>query len=291
MIGIIYHCYGYNGSQRVEIGEPIENKRVCRFCGKKTPEVTFRHEAHAVSESIGCDKFINYEECDACNKKFSAIEQDFYRRHAFDLSFANIGGKKGDRIIGTKDFTIFNINGCLQIEIKSAKKFEEKVTSIEQGKDAVSLYIEKSISKYIPQNIYKCLCKYVLGMLNPTFLKYFTGTIDWINNEIASQTLPPVLTYSPDHILEHPRIVYFIRAQDIEELPFAIGCLEFGNKGYFFIIPFCGGDDLPNTESIIYRNFKETFNKIFGNRSYELQDLSDHVKIKLRYLWISKTLF
>lgn len=278
MTGIVYHRYGYDGSHRVEIGESIEHKRICRFCGKKMPEVTFKNIAHAISESIGCKEFFNYEECDSCNKKFAPMEQDFYRRHAFDLSFFDIEGKKGCREIETKDFSISGIKGMVPINIKSVEKFNKILADIEQGKDAILLSAKKTISKYTPQNIYKCLCKYVLGMLESEFLPHFKDTIDWINSELCPRVLPSVLVYRPNSILTHPRIAYFIRVQGNEDFPFAIGCLEFANQGYFFLIPFCQGENLPKPDSKVYQKFKESFCKIVGNRPYKERDLSEHTK-------------
>lgn len=297
MTGIVYHRYGYNGDHRIEIGEPIEHKRICRFCGKKMPEVTFKNIAHAVSESIGCKEFINYEECDSCNKKFAPLEQDFYRRHAFALSFCDIEGKKGCREIETKDFSIPGIKGIVPLNIKSVNKFNKMLADIEQGKDSIHLSAKKTISKYAPQNIYKCLCKYVLGMMGSEFLPHFKNTIDWINSELRPRSLSPVLVYTPDSILEHPRIAYFIRTQDNEDFPFAIGCLEFANQGYFFLIPFCNSENPYRPGSKVYHNFKRSFCKIFSNRSYKEQDLSEHTKnttslrVDLQNIVLEKTAF
>lgn len=274
-----YNRFGYNGSTKIYIGEYQNEKRICRFCGKKIPEVTFDHLAHAISESIGCKEFINYEECDACNKKFSPIEQDFYRRHAFDLAFATIAGKKGLREIETKDFSIPTGNGMIPINIKSLNKFNKIEDNIKHGGDSILLSAKKTIVKYTPQNIYKCLCKYVIGMLESKYLPHFKDTIDWINSELCPRLLPSVLVYTLDYTVTHPHIAYFIRTQDNEDFPFAIGCLEFAKQGYFFIIPFCHAENLPNQESKVYNNFQKFFRTIFNNRSYKEQDLSRHTKI------------
>ena len=38
--------------------------RQCRFCEKRSPEVTFRKKAHAIPELLGNKSLITYYECD-----------------------------------------------------------------------------------------------------------------------------------------------------------------------------------------------------------------------------------
>ena len=40
-----------------------QNRR-CRFCGKTTPEVSFRKEAHALPECVGNKSLFTYYECE-----------------------------------------------------------------------------------------------------------------------------------------------------------------------------------------------------------------------------------
>lgn len=54
-----------------------ENRR-CRFCGKRSPEVTFDKKAHAAPEMLGNKTLFTYYECDTCNALFGeGIENDF----------------------------------------------------------------------------------------------------------------------------------------------------------------------------------------------------------------------
>jgi hypothetical protein len=62
--------------KRVFLG--VKDNRCCRFCGKRSPEVSFRQDAHAISELMGNKSLFTYYECDACNKLFGdGIETDF----------------------------------------------------------------------------------------------------------------------------------------------------------------------------------------------------------------------
>jgi len=56
--------------RKIKIGEDNRDKRICRFCKKKKPDVKFKKEAHAISEALGNKKLILNEECDSCNEFF-----------------------------------------------------------------------------------------------------------------------------------------------------------------------------------------------------------------------------
>ena len=68
--------YGTNQAKDVFLGD--KNNQVCRFCGRKKGEVTFKKEAHALSNLIGNDRLFSYYECDDCNgNRFSKYESEF----------------------------------------------------------------------------------------------------------------------------------------------------------------------------------------------------------------------
>jgi hypothetical protein len=57
---------------------------VCRFCGRRSPEVTFQFEAHAIPEALGNKSITSTYECDACNQAFGrGIENDLGHWSAF----------------------------------------------------------------------------------------------------------------------------------------------------------------------------------------------------------------
>ena len=81
--------------RKIKIGEDNRDKRICRFCNKKKPDVKFKKEAHAISEALGNKKLILNEECDSCNEFFDEnIERDFIYYH--DLARTMFGIKNKD---------------------------------------------------------------------------------------------------------------------------------------------------------------------------------------------------
>jgi hypothetical protein len=69
---------------------------VCRFCGRSTPEVTFKEVAHAIPESLGNKSLTTEYKCDACNRFFGkGIENDFGNWSKPQRTVSRIRGKKG----------------------------------------------------------------------------------------------------------------------------------------------------------------------------------------------------
>ncbi|HEX4294537.1 MAG TPA: hypothetical protein VHZ29_10410 [Rhizomicrobium sp.] len=72
-----------------------QKPQVCRFCSKTKPEVTFRNLAHAVPELAGNGTLLTYYECDACNERFSAFEDDLGKMTLIERAAGRVLGKRG----------------------------------------------------------------------------------------------------------------------------------------------------------------------------------------------------
>ena len=70
--------------------------KVCRFCRRRTPDVSFNKIAHTIPESLGNKILFSAYECDSCNQSFgSGIENDFGNWSKPMRTFARIRGKRG----------------------------------------------------------------------------------------------------------------------------------------------------------------------------------------------------
>ena len=76
------------------LGSP--KNRICRFCHRSEPEVSFNDDAHAFPESIGNKALASYYECDKCNHLFGeGIESDYGKFFNLYHNIANVNGRKG----------------------------------------------------------------------------------------------------------------------------------------------------------------------------------------------------
>jgi len=83
-----------------------KNNRVCRFCGKQEPEVSFGKDthAHAFPEFIGNKKLFTYYECKDCNAFFGK-SVDYHFAECFKVlnTLTRIKGKRGIPTYKSKD--------------------------------------------------------------------------------------------------------------------------------------------------------------------------------------------
>lgn len=249
-----YRVIGYDGSFHAYIGEGEKNKRVCRFCGKRIPDVKFRKKAHALSESIGNKFIINNEECDNCNEDFSVIEQDLYNRHAALLAFHKIGGKNGARKVKTETVDIFDQNGVVTLEPRD--KGLSSINYDENGVGSFDLSLVMKYNPHRPQNVYKCLVKYALSIIETVDVSKFKNTISWIMNGLISETSLPKVLFYQTKFHSHPRCATFVRNENNNNFPFAFSIVEFANIGYCFMLPYAN-DEFITPE--IERMFKGIF--------------------------------
>jgi hypothetical protein len=236
------------GSHRLRIGEHDRNKRVCRFCQKKVPKVTFKNKAHAISESLGNKHLVLLDECDICNERFSkTIEQDIVQYLSLFRTIYGVKAKGGTKGLKEKNFTFEN-DPTLLLTLKNAIRPSELTLPYK-----ITLKYDQKMNL---QNIYRCLCKYFLSVIKTEDLAPFSETIKWINNEVSIPLLP-VISELIDYgtFCLEPELLTFIRKNDNSKLPYAIGELRFTCKRMLFILPLVKAPEVDFTVKENYDYF------------------------------------
>lgn len=181
-----YEMFVFDENTRQNIGERDKSKRVCRYCNKSKPEVSFKKVAHSISEALGNKKIITNDECDTCNEKFGkGIENDLILYLSLFRNFFGIKGKKGIPKLKGKNFEIVNNE---RIEIKQILS-DEEINKTEYDDFKLRLETYQSITD---QNIYKTLAKYAIGVIDRAQIANFEETLAWINGTKEIDNLPKV---------------------------------------------------------------------------------------------------
>lgn len=254
------------GYHRLRVGNQERAKRVCRFCEKSAPEVSFKKKAHAISESLGNKKLVLLDECDNCNSKFSkTIEPDIVRYLSLFRTAFKINAKGGVKGIREKEFTIQN-----DTELKITLNNSPRPIDSSLPYDIVLNYGEKLSS----QNIYKCLCKFFLSLIPEEDLKHFSQTAKWIRGQFISSTLPLVaelIDYKT--FTREPVLLVFKRKWPNKMLPLAFGEFRFTCLRIFFILPFA---DDNSVDFALKENFDTFWNSVDYLQKLESALFIDH---------------
>lgn len=280
-----YDLYVFDKNTKQTIGEKDKSKRVCRFCGKKSPEVTFKSVAHAVSEALGNKEIVLNEECDDCNNKFgSKVEIDLIEYLRFYCVFFGIKGKEKIPEIKRPDFPVTEDGKNFAIKNDEGVKLEYfHANDPEKTEDTFPLKLAlRSDKEIIAQNVYKTLCKYALSVIGSEHIPAFKETIKWLNDEIVIAKLPKVAMLVTNSFFDkHPRLTLYIRKNDNHDLPFLVGELNFTAFTFSFIVPLCSNDKKDFLEPKDYDVFWKTFKHYSKIEGWRYLNFSENVKKKL----------
>ncbi|MEQ5873227.1 hypothetical protein J3455_01445 [Pseudoalteromonas sp. NFXS39] len=269
----------------------VDDSKICRFCKKTEPEVTFRTVAHAVPEFLGNKQLILKNECDQCNTFVSNNLENSLDKYTkpFRLA-AQIKGKKKVPTYRSKDkksrYEFDPSNGARIID--------------PQDSDFASLDIENKeirtkfhLEPYIPAAVYKCLVKIALSVIDNKELELFRNSLAWIMDENHEKSLcKPLIVLKtfipgpkPNNILT---VLVLRRKCGSIASQHCVLLICFGNVAYQIIVP--------SDVDVVLKQQKITFTRFplpfefgwpYGDVVFDVEDLTSHVVTKEKVLPMS----
>lgn len=166
---------------------------ICKYCGENDRS-KFKSKAHLIPEFTGNKEWFCYNECDKCNNSFSAYEYNLKNFGAFKNSYLPISGKKRfpKYVDGQEEFVLqYQEDGILKMDTKNPDVFK-----YENGK----ISIKSTTLPFVPLNVYKCLFKIALSMMEKKDFQKFSSSIPWLMDKImkVEPKIPLVLLYNPN---------------------------------------------------------------------------------------------
>lgn len=249
-----YKIYAFYGASKKHFyGEKDKAKRVCRFCHEtQATGAKFTMDAHTISESIGNKRIFSYEECDLCNDRLgSSVEQEFGEMLRIERCYFGVKGKDGVPVVRGENFTMEHPDGgSISIQF-----FNDDDKHVPEPNEIVLKYV----SRYNPQNIYRCLVKYALGVMPQEYVCHFDKVGDWVRNRASQAKLPTLKKLTVAQPEMQPYIVLYIRKDGNKELPFAVGEFHVLQYIFAFIIPLSDEDDRDFCDKVDYERFWNCF--------------------------------
>lgn len=271
---IEYNIKGWGQDSNHYIGEVDKSKRVCRFCGKSIPDISFSKKAHAISESLGNRTIICNEECDSCNEKFSIIEQELFNHIGLFYFINGIKGKKGIRTDFGKSLKRDKNSGAFVIKTNRSAPSIEEVEN-----EGFKFDIIEDNLTFTPQNIYKCLCKFALSVIDSKYLSKLSKTIKWVISDDYITDLPPIWICD-SNTNTSPLIAIYTRNYDEKTslLEFVIR-LNLHSIEFIYTFPYVREDKIVVSDNII-NSLNDLFlvDKNIPNKKYTKCDYSSTKK-------------
>ena len=241
----IYQMKAYTKVKRkIYFGCSNKKFRICRFCGKKMPEVTFKNNSHAIPLSLGNHIFFNNYECDNCNHLFGeTIEQHLIKWISVMKIFSCTSGRNGiTPVIFSNGIIKYDEERKLIVIVHKSEHLDELISEDNKSISQIQLVDGK---KYTPAMVYRALVKIALGFIPETHIKYFGDTVNWIRDFSDDRALPKIAytLYPQPQFNQQPELILYLRKDEQNHnIPFAVVSLLMCNMKFVFIIPFCSSD-------------------------------------------------
>jgi HNH endonuclease len=231
-----------------------KKNRVCRFCGKRPPEVTFKKKAHAIPESPGNKSIATAYECDACNELFgTGIETDFGNWSKPMRTMARIRGKNGVptiKKVGTEPGWRIE-HGDSGFRISSYEHDPPYV--IEEANKRITFKLHRD--PYTPVAVLKAFMKMGVSLMPESEVANFRDVIAWIRDRDHSRSFAgkaPIFYALQPGPMPNDLIAALIlrRKPHIEGLPYAFFVLGYGNEVFQVMLPSREPDAKINNQQI-----------------------------------------
>lgn len=162
---------------------PDQGNKVCRYCQKKYPEVTFATKPHIVPELFGHNAITCNFECDDCNKKFQKYESDVANMIQHYLGLLNIKTKNGIPIFQSKKSVGENSTYLRREGLNVNLKFGTNLRDFEFNEHENTLTVYFRTKNFRAFSVYKTFLKIGISLLTADEVKINSHYLDFLNSE------------------------------------------------------------------------------------------------------------
>ena len=243
----IYKPYALSYKYRTRFGPNERKLRICRYCGRKMPDTTFKNVSHTISNSLGNINFISNDECDDCNSRFGlGIEREF-------LDYVSVYRSLAAKFEGHPYYTTkteaFRLGVDEETNRISFKILDETKVKVVSSDNQVSYIVDGGYTNY--HSVYRALVKFAIGMMPDDQLTYFKKTISWVNGEDKILRLPVIKLTVYNEPEPHPFMNMFFRKQYSNQYPYLVADFHVNHLEFVYVIPGCQQDKIEFKENIL----------------------------------------
>jgi len=221
-------------------------ERVCRFCGKGSMDVTFKKDAHRISQSLGNGYLLSDFECDECNLLFGTYENDLTTYFLPFLALQGIRGQEGTRKFKSSKvrFEDFEFEGIQMMRVSRINTDDDTIIADhETGKNSIKF----TKGTYTPLKVYKAFLKMALSCISDEDAKLYRLAINTLladaHDKGISQFAKLAVHSMPISFGHRPPVVFIYRKKDITaKIPTHVFVLHFANVYVQFFLPLHTGD-------------------------------------------------
>ena len=215
--------------------------RVCRFCSRGKPEVSFRKKAHAIPEFLGNKSIFTNYECDSCNHFFGCgIETDLANWSKPNRTFAHIKGKNGIPTLkkgGAEPGWRIEYSPT---DFQMTEYEDDPFFVIDEERKQIRFELKRDA--YTPVAVLKAFVKIGLTLLPDEELPNFSEALAWIRDpdhtKNPAEEIPIAHTFQPGPMPNDLIVVILMRRKDlVMNVPYTFLVLSYGNDVFQVCLP------------------------------------------------------
>ncbi len=262
---------------------------VCRFCGLRAPNVTFRNEAHAIPECTGNRSLTTEYECDDCNKFFGlGIENDFGNWSKAQRALSGVRGKKKVPTLkggSRRPWRVEHDSSGITV----TQDENEPVAVVNEVTKEITLTVSQD--QYTPVAVLKTFAKMALSLLPEEELPNFRVALAWIRNPdhqvgfANTRAFPVLYTFVPGNTPLIESAILLRRRADNLSVPYVSFVLTYGNEVFQTVLPSSERDAVLSGQKVKFRYFPNPYEldgdlKSAAPMQRELIDLTGSLPLK-----------
>ncbi|WP_339389246.1 HNH endonuclease [Planctobacterium marinum] len=237
---------------KVVLGD--RDNRSCRFCGKTTPEVTFKKVAHAIPELLGNKSIESAYECDTCNKGFGqGIENDLGNWSKAMRTLVRIRGKSGVPTLkkgGDKPGWRIEYD---QSRLNITAYENDPIFEVDEENKTVTFKLRRD--SYTPVAVLKAFMKIGITLLPDSEIPNFSGLMRWVKEPDHSKAYinkcPVIYAFQPGPMPNDLITALILRRKStVTGYPYAFLVLGYGNEVFQVVLPSEKNDNQMNGKSV-----------------------------------------
>ncbi|MCA9041631.1 MAG: hypothetical protein KDA65_14855 [Planctomycetaceae bacterium] len=238
--------YPFLHKTKIQIPENLSREqRLCRFCGKTSPETSFRNKAHAVPEFLGNRSIILLNECDECNRSFASWYEDHLGKWSlFARSMTQTLSKKGRPTYKNESGTFSARSKGQGLELRIDDKELQQRLATAEAPFSFGLPMKVESQPFIKFNAAKAILKAACSVCPDSELKNIQPVIEMLMKR-AQMTLSgfPVLSrFTPGPIDDSVSEIVILKRKTDLPIPTYWCIIQYRNHRLQTFLPFVRSD-------------------------------------------------
>ncbi len=263
----------------------LKSQRVCRFCNLKYGDVSFKKDAHIISNFLGNKYLVSDFECDNCNSIFSSYESHLSNFIEPIRAFKKFFGERENKKFKSPDkkSVIENINfqGLQDCVSVSRENVDDPIFEFDREAGETSIKLKKQ--PYSPLLLYKSILKIALSCLKQEDVKNYQLAFKYLISDSFDEKvkgISNILVYTtpPDTGYKSPFACLFKKRVNNSEICTHVFALHFMNQVYQIVLPLHINDQgLCNKE----------INLLYSPPFFASSEIANSIQIDERFIDLS----